>query len=443
MGKQYIGARYVPKFSDVNGGVWNNSYSYEPMTIVKHGNDYYISKKPVPVGADITNNNYWILTGNYNGAIADLQTRVNALEGDVDTLETGYNYLDLNRLVEWKDRVILFLADSYQVMTNYCEAIAEYVGCTDYVIRAKSGAGFYREPGSGMPYETYWYQNILTNLDPLSASEKAKITDVVILATANDNQTDGMDLVTAMRNLNTWFNANLPKLRHVHLRSCGWGNGSTAYEVSQLRVTNCLFIYSNIAPAMGWSYVDCTRVMKTCMYFDTSSDGRHPTTAGANQIARAVANSLMVGSCTWTSAQNVFGFIMTLPSEWSGASITSPSNGVLKVEAFMDANGVYYWRCNQEIAIAHIPLTTSASNYNIELTPTTLYANPFPVHYRTMLNFYSGLRDNAIKFCELARTDDSHTRIVVNGSLDSAGETALRIRFKSDIIGYCNRTGVV
>ena len=81
--RQYIGARYVPRFSDVNNGIWSNVYSYEPLTIVKNGIDYYTSKKSVPIGIAITNTEYWVKTGDYNGAISTLDGRVTTLEGDV------------------------------------------------------------------------------------------------------------------------------------------------------------------------------------------------------------------------------------------------------------------------------------------------------------------------------------------------------------------------
>lgn len=82
MVREYVGARYVSKFSDVNNGVWDNSYSYEALTIVKYGNDFYTSKIPVPVGADINDDQYWVLTGNYNGAIAALDARLHTLEDE-------------------------------------------------------------------------------------------------------------------------------------------------------------------------------------------------------------------------------------------------------------------------------------------------------------------------------------------------------------------------
>lgn len=92
--RQYIGARYVPKFSDVNGGVWDSQYSYEALTIVKNGNDFYTSKIPVPVGVDILNDVYWVKTGDYNGAINSLTERLDEIDntfGDMYIFVSDYD----------------------------------------------------------------------------------------------------------------------------------------------------------------------------------------------------------------------------------------------------------------------------------------------------------------------------------------------------------------
>lgn len=75
----YKGARYVPKFSDVNEGQWTNTVGYEPLTIVLHEGNSYTSKQFVPVGVDIANTTYWALTGNFNGQIVSLQNTINGL----------------------------------------------------------------------------------------------------------------------------------------------------------------------------------------------------------------------------------------------------------------------------------------------------------------------------------------------------------------------------
>lgn len=92
MDRQYIGARYVPKFSTVNDGVWDNKYTYETLEIVKHNNDFYTSKKPVPVGIDIANTEYWVLTGgNYAEEIQNLNTRVTTAENNITILASTLN----------------------------------------------------------------------------------------------------------------------------------------------------------------------------------------------------------------------------------------------------------------------------------------------------------------------------------------------------------------
>lgn len=68
----YIGARYVPVFSDTPGSEWDNSISYEPLVIVLHEGNSYTSKTFVPVGVDINNTSYWALTGNFNAQLAQV-----------------------------------------------------------------------------------------------------------------------------------------------------------------------------------------------------------------------------------------------------------------------------------------------------------------------------------------------------------------------------------
>lgn len=76
--RQYIGARYVPLFA--NPTEWENTRTYEPLTIVLHEGNSYTSRQYVPTGIDITNNDFWALTGNYNAQIeAYRQEAQNAL----------------------------------------------------------------------------------------------------------------------------------------------------------------------------------------------------------------------------------------------------------------------------------------------------------------------------------------------------------------------------
>lgn len=83
--RQYVGARYVPKFADPVE--WNNALSYEALTIVTHLGNSFTSKKPVPAGVDIGNGEYWVNTGNYNEQVAAYANQVAAYANDVTTLK--------------------------------------------------------------------------------------------------------------------------------------------------------------------------------------------------------------------------------------------------------------------------------------------------------------------------------------------------------------------
>ncbi len=78
--RQYIGARYVPKFADPL--TWDNTHSYEALVMVDYMGDTFTSKKPVPAGVAISNTEYWVMTGSYNSQISALSYRVDTLEYD-------------------------------------------------------------------------------------------------------------------------------------------------------------------------------------------------------------------------------------------------------------------------------------------------------------------------------------------------------------------------
>ena len=92
---KYIGARYIPLFGrkGEESIEWDNSAPYEPLTVVLYEGNSYTSRTYVPIGVDITNTDYWALSGNYNGQIEEL---IQALPNYNNTpkvifLENGYN----------------------------------------------------------------------------------------------------------------------------------------------------------------------------------------------------------------------------------------------------------------------------------------------------------------------------------------------------------------
>ena len=84
---QYIGARYVPLFADP--AEWTNERAYEPLTIALHEGNSYTSRQAVPIGIEITNTDFWVLTGNYNAQVEAYRQEVRGFETRIEEAETA------------------------------------------------------------------------------------------------------------------------------------------------------------------------------------------------------------------------------------------------------------------------------------------------------------------------------------------------------------------
>lgn len=95
-GYRYVGARYVPLFADPLE--WSSANTYEPLTIVTHEGYSYTSRTHVPTGIDISNTDYWALTGNYNAQIEQYRQEVQKYVDQVN----AYNqqFTDINNKLD-------------------------------------------------------------------------------------------------------------------------------------------------------------------------------------------------------------------------------------------------------------------------------------------------------------------------------------------------------
>lgn len=114
----YKGARYVPLIM----GAWDATVEYEPLSIVIVEGNSYTSKWYVPAGVPVTNADYWVETGNYNGQIAQLTENLNDLTEDVNknAADIASNSADISTL--WREfyspirgKNIVFVGDSWCV----------------------------------------------------------------------------------------------------------------------------------------------------------------------------------------------------------------------------------------------------------------------------------------------------------------------------------------
>lgn len=84
----YIGNRYVPKLV----GEWNQLKDYEGLSIVTLNGSSYTSKKTVPAGVDISNEEYWVKTGDSNGELIQFKEEFTEKLGKTREYENILSY---------------------------------------------------------------------------------------------------------------------------------------------------------------------------------------------------------------------------------------------------------------------------------------------------------------------------------------------------------------
>lgn len=139
--RQYIGARYVPIFGRKNESSieWDNSGTYEPLTIVLYQGNSYTSRQFVPVGVEITNQEFWALTGNYNAQIEMYRRETQAVKEQIDVVEeilpssefdaqnTVKNYVD-----DGCREITLLLREEIQEVANDVTSIENIIPSTSF-----------------------------------------------------------------------------------------------------------------------------------------------------------------------------------------------------------------------------------------------------------------------------------------------------------------------
>lgn len=142
--REYIGARYVPIFV----GDWDNTKTYEPLSIVQNAGASYTSRQYVPAGVAISNTDYWACTGNYNAQVDVYRQEVQTLASEVAKI---YDSLD--------DALANATSDEIYIRTlGYHTGSIE--GGALYRVTDTTPAGYYEDNGSGLYFELIGADNV-------------------------------------------------------------------------------------------------------------------------------------------------------------------------------------------------------------------------------------------------------------------------------------------
>lgn len=339
--KQYIGARYVPILADPTE--WDNTKTYEPLTIVQHEGNSYTSRQYVPTGIDITNNDYWARTGNYNAQIETYRAQTqNALalaqtnKSDIANIDANLNALHANtvndatklyELIQYnaKRNDIVIIGDSITAglgldkpnTTAYPELLAQALNMTKHVY-AQSGAGFVNASREA-PYNTL--NSLVTQAITDTTLDKNNVGIVLLMGGINDNYEQATQAAQNAKNDLTLLHANFPNAK-IYFGICPTAgksrqNNKSIYSGIPAASTNIGALSSISLPYVhkidAWNLLWHNHQMST--------DGLHPNLNGHSFLASQIL-SAMSGQYITTSDPTAANSVL-----WADGGIRNITSG--------------------------------------------------------------------------------------------------------------------
>ena len=309
--RQYIGARYVPKFFENSSGTsdWRSNTQYEPLTIVTRNGNSYTSKKPVPanIGAPENNADYWVSTGIYSAQVqqiaddltAETNARVNAdntMGNNISALQTATTTLQTQVAnIRANKRFIIFVGDSYGTgytindgiqSTNWIKETAANLGLSEnvsYIAAAQNGAGFAKSIN---------FADLLSSVTLPAGVSANDVTDIVVCGGYNDKSPDaGYTISGGIGNFATIARTTYKNAK-IWAGFIGWSCDPTSRG---LFISNVIQTYRSQFSLRGFAVIpNAWKCLHNYAYF--SSDGFHPLAAGHQQLGRTIAAVLAGGS---------------------------------------------------------------------------------------------------------------------------------------------------
>lgn len=346
--REYIGARYVPVFADPLE--WDNTKMYEPLTIVMYQGNSYTSKQTVPTGIDIKNEEYWVVTGNYNAQIDAYRNQVNTLQNTYDALNETVNDLqdDYDGLgtAATKDVTTTVAADNNNLVTSAgvfnalsqvsIEPTIVVIGDSFVDDGADRGVAFneelkkifqttkvynYAVSGTGFVVGgTNNFQNQLTTAYSDTSFNNTDVAMIIVVGNINDMGQTVSAIETAVGNFNTYAKSRFP---HAAIHYC-IGDGRYLNKVNDIRKEQSTIYYLQGLGALVHNILGIVPPM----YYE--SNGEHWSGGGE----RLALNKIFFGNDTM-AVPNLSGASSYLTANNFGTAATTTLGSVF-------INGYFY-----------------------------------------------------------------------------------------------------
>lgn len=298
--RQYVGARYVPKIM----GEWDKALQYEALSIVTYKGNSFTSKIPVPNNIEITNENYWVNTGNYNEQVTEYENNVRLyknetdkaikkLNTDVTNTDTAFNdYKDItnNTLDLIKSHDAIIISDSYGVPSvvgnnTWVKALKNAI-----VNRYNSTVYTSTHGSRGFVPNNIVAESFLDSLkefDNLDDIQKNKIKYIIVCGGANDGKLAPDKIIGNMEIFMNYVKTNYPNATcYVGMIAYTSFAGNIYY--------NALPAYKSISKLGGVYLNGSENILRYNMLL---TDNIHPNTTGCEELSKYLINAFFTGSC--------------------------------------------------------------------------------------------------------------------------------------------------
>lgn len=291
--RQYIGARYVPIFGrkEETSIEWDNSKPYEPLTIVLYQGNSYTSRTYVPTGVDISDDQYWANTGNYNAQVEAYRQEVLAFDNRIDTLEDST--VVLNGFVETSTPKLQYVTpDNYvgtdtEKLQQAFDAVSNTIERTIIVLNREYTLenNIYIDNNSDYNVNgIYSYISVIGIGESASISFGANCITSHNTISGDDSQANGgvtFNNITFVDASSKCF--DMDTLLRLSFLNCRFYNNQTVfscatYYIQSLSCSNCYFkkigkvVYSN-GSSYDISFIGCVieGIQDTVFQYDTGS----------------------------------------------------------------------------------------------------------------------------------------------------------------------------
>lgn len=369
----YIGARYVPLIM----GEWDNTNSYEPLSIVTYNGDSYTSRQGVPVGIPITNTTYWAKSADYNAQVAELAAEIDGFDSRLDDIEAD-NWVTTDRindsaittpkiadssitsaklaastleLIEdeatekaieyaaplhyYKDFGYLAIGDGWTAGANvninddYVTKLANLLGISNVYNYSASGSGFCKIGTDDNTFTTLAASAINT----LTSSEKDNVHLVTVMGGLNDWRDGGFayaDMRDAASALANTLKSNFPNAYILFIPMCmpGYGTNGGVFQFERGIISGIKghARAAWVSGAWSWLWGESTWI---------NADNLTPTANGHSQLAYDIYKRMLNGGSTLYYDRNYTPTFLTgYSSDFANGNNIQFLNGMINMQGW-------------------------------------------------------------------------------------------------------------